>query len=64
MTNDEVIELANNAGVLFTSYGDSVERLVQFAELVAAKERAACAQRAKEIYGDDMAKSIRARGKK
>ena len=72
MTQDEIIEMARAAG-LATTYGeyrDWVEagprkyRLVDFAKLVAAKEREACAKVAEQsfgVIGSTIALAIRAR---
>jgi hypothetical protein len=74
MKKDEIIELAKQAGPLISTPFD--EWCVKFAELVAAKEREACAALAEQtvcdthiptgiqIYGGEAAKAIRARGSK
>ena len=74
MTKDEIIEMARQAGMyqdLNVSWNQSIQN---FAKLVAAKEREACAKLAQEticdthiptgvnIYGTRVAKAIRARG--
>jgi len=63
MTQDEMIELAKEV------YGDtnwteaSLSRLEDFAKMVAAKEREACAKVADGFIGaDPIAAAIRARG--
>jgi len=44
MTQDEIIEMANKAG-LFGIYADeAIDSVTRFANLVAAKEREACAK--------------------
>ena len=61
MTQDEIIEMWNS----ITKYAPSEVRITEFAKLVAAKEREACAQVAFswnfEIT-DKVAEEIRARG--
>ncbi len=78
MTQDELFELANQAG-FYISPIDSVllPKLEAFAKLVAAKEREACAKVCQdglniatclnalddmEMWGEKFAKAIRARG--
>ena len=78
MTTDEIIDLGHKAGTLFiTQFGVAsvtVEWLENFAALVAAAEREACAKLAEaticdthlptgvRIYGTRAASAIRARG--
>ena len=75
MTQDEIIEMAREAGIEAESdtlcrFDGWVEPFVAFANLVAAKEREACAKlcedygRAEEMQaiGNDYAQAIRARG--
>jgi hypothetical protein len=78
MTQDEIIEMARDTAnhgthasgeIIYTFY---LEQLVAFANLVAAKEREACAKVADELVGQDLehnfstliAHNIRARGYK
>ena len=66
MTQDEIIEMWNSV----IKYASSEVRITEFANLVAAKEREACALicedygRAEEMQaiGNDYAAAIRARG--
>ena len=61
MTQDEIIEMWN--GVI--KYAPSEVRITEFAYLVAAKEREACAQLAEQsfgVIGSTIALAIRARG--
>jgi hypothetical protein len=52
MTKDEILEMANHAGFerlgVYAQFGDDwvcfTEELIEFAKLVAAKERDACAK--------------------
>ena len=46
MKQDEIIEMARQAGMLYMDYirVDSINQLEAFAKLVAAKEREACAK--------------------
>ena len=63
MTQDEIIEMAREAG-LETQDGFS-ESVFYFAKLVAEKEREACAKVCEdsvEYAGDTLAEAIRARG--
>jgi len=64
MTQDEIIEMAREAGASMLHGGDfavfGVAKLEAFANLVAAKEREKCAEIAK--WHQDMAAEIRARG--
>ncbi len=75
MTQDEIIEMANEVG--FVAYGEDCgeyriptlafhSRLKRFAKLVAAKEREACAKVCDAYQdpfcGNAMADAIRARG--
>ena len=61
MTQDEIIEMARQAGLdpELWNYTDAFER---FAELVAAKEREACAKKAEAQNCHMVAAAIRARG--
>jgi len=66
MTQDEIIEMARQVGIIFHGLGNTPEELEAFAKLVAAKEREACAKVCEaqyEYYGHDhvFAKAIRAR---
>ena len=71
MTQDEIIEMARQAGMALENYGGTLlvrhlpsDSIEAFAKLVAAKEREACAivsDRYADIFGtvdDDMAKAI------
>jgi len=69
MTQDEIVELARQAG--FDEHHAKFDtRIETFAKLIAAKEREACAKlcddygRAEEMQaiGNDFAEAIRARG--
>ena len=68
MTEDEIIKLAQKADVYVRGYydesGSTPQELKRFAELVAAKEREACAKVCEDI-GEwerfEYAKAIRAR---
>ena len=78
MTQDEIIELATEAGLCYASNGfidwidagPSLHEMTLFAKLIAEKEREACAKvcedygRAEEMQaiGNDYAQAIRARG--
>jgi hypothetical protein len=80
MTQDEIIKTASNLGLSCTydasrdSYSGWRGKVLEFASLVAAKEREACALLAQKtvcdthiptgvkIYGTAAAKAIRARG--
>jgi hypothetical protein len=77
MTQDEIIEMANEAElcqcIWIDDEGPEIASLVVFAKLVAAKEREACAKVCEEIYtGEEAcgdwptpemcASAIRARG--
>ena len=74
MTQDEIIEMARDSGMELYGLGKNRARFVYhleaFANLVAAKEREACAKvcedygRAEEMQaiGNDYAQAIRARG--
>ena len=78
MTDEEIIEMAHQAGITYvTGHGvasATFEWLQKFADLVAAREREACAQMCEDQdTGQDLpydlaviecAKSIRARGEK
>ena len=65
MTQDDIVVMAVNAGLVkweVLAYKNELER---FAKLVAAKEREACLKIQEECqysYGNDLAKAIRARG--
>jgi hypothetical protein len=69
MTNDDIIRMAQEAGLVMYDYSDpSLER---FANLVAAAEREACAKTAMELLfvyigsypiNEQFADAIRARG--
>ena len=71
MTQDGVIEMARFAGITIDSFGFQggyIEEFVAFANLVAAKEREACARVCDEVgehpslTPQHCAESIRARG--
>jgi hypothetical protein len=70
MSHDEIIEMAEQAGMLYMDYIrlDSMKQIEDFAKLVAAKEREACADLLEYGCIDDeghhlqYAKEIRARG--
>jgi hypothetical protein len=69
MTQDEIIEMGVQAGIRrdVLVLGRNLELLIDFAKLVAAKEREACAKvcEAMNKYmddGDECAAAIRARG--
>ena len=77
MTQDEIIEMAKQAGikrrtdVFFSEYCDGIcfDDLQSFAKLVAAKEREACAEVCDDIHAEHEVKGanwcgdeIRARG--
>jgi class 3 adenylate cyclase len=53
MTQDEIIEMARQAGFVITYIGDPIgtnySMIEAFAKLVAAKEREACALRAEDF---------------
>ena len=61
MTQDEIIEMWNSV----IKYAPSEVRITEFAHLVAAKEREACAEIAETnfgVIGSTIALAIRARG--
>ena len=70
MTDDEIIELAREAGIRVASQSDTVDprnvyphELVRFAALVSAKEREECASVCEGHYDTaQAARAIRARG--
>ena len=65
MTQDEIIEMARQAGMDYLQYlsPEAFEKVVVFSKLVAAKEREACAKVADGFIGGDViAERIRARG--
>lgn len=66
MTQDEIIEMAKQAGFIIDDDNPVTFSLRTFAKLVAAKEREACAQTILNIAGfkeyEFAANSIRARG--
>ena len=76
MTQDEIIEMAQECNLIgMRPHLDGIysESLVAFANLVAAKEREACAILCDELsdkhtwegcYADECAQAIRARGEK
>ena len=75
MTQDEIIEMANHAGFerlgVYAQFGDDwvcfTEELIDFAKLVAAKEREACAKWVDHILkeaGGTWGDAIRNRGEK
>jgi hypothetical protein len=72
MTQDEIIEMAEQSGLHATLYFRK-EQLREFAKLVAAKEREACAKICDDLFSDSesisgriwtngCAEAIRARG--
>jgi len=74
MTQDEIIEMAQECKLIgMRPFIDGIytEALIEFAKLVAAKEREACAKLCDELsdkhtwegcYADECATAIRARG--
>ncbi len=67
MTQDEIIEMAREAGMDYLQYlsPEAFEKVVVFSKLVAQHEREACAQLCEaspEPDGADLAERIRARG--
>jgi hypothetical protein len=65
MTQDEMIELAKQAGWQYAHGESGFEPLWDFAKLVAAKEREACAKLCEEPWQGSpkgIAEQIRARG--
>ena len=70
MTQDEIIEMARQAGMDYLQYlgPEAFEKVVVFSKLVAQHEREACAKLAYEIlderesYDFGVASAIRARG--
>lgn len=74
MTQDEIIDMARQAGITVEAGGRSYEQLLRiinaFAKLVAQHEREACAKVCDnletasdaEFYGYEFAEAIRARG--
>ena len=69
MTQDEIIEMARQAGMLYMDYirVDSINQLKAFAKLVAAKEQEDIIQIIKETsfsnwFQADVIEAIRARG--
>ena len=64
MKQDEICDMAKQAGIENDWSFDFKLRLEAFAKLVAAKEREACAKVADEhgFYGVSIAQDIRARG--
>ena len=77
MTHDDIIRMAQKAGLTdpdlgecVTDYGDATEGVLRFAELVAAAEREACAQVAEKMLRHytqavtGVPEAIRARGEK
>jgi len=67
MTQDEIIEMARQAGMMseVLQLGRNLELLTAFAKLVAEHEREACAKVCEdsvEEAGDELAWQIRARG--
>lgn len=53
MTQDEMIDLAKQAGWQYAHGESGFEPLWDFAKLVAAKEREACAKVCEELYEED-----------
>jgi hypothetical protein len=66
MTQDEIIEMANQSELCHCIWiddeGPEIASLVDFAKLVAAKEREACAFVSEDCGAIHVAKRIRARG--
>ena len=71
MTQDEIIEMARQAGMMseVLQLGRNLELLTDFAKLVAEREREACAKMCEEYaiglernYSEIIADKIRARG--
>ena len=65
MTQDEIIEMARQAGYHLGIAKHDIELLETFAKLVAAKEREACAKVCEYNFSDGaliIAEAIRARG--
>ena len=70
MTQNEIIEMATQVGLVTDGNQSGFDDLEAFAKLVAAKEREACAKvcetrlgpTATEYYGETYAEAIRARG--
>ena len=64
MTRNDIIRLAEESGLEdgLYPYGALWESIEQFAALVAAAEREACAKLAMQIFSEDYAAAIRARG--
>jgi len=67
MTQDEIIEMAKEAGMDYLKYisPEAFEKVTAFCKLVAQHEREACAmvcEDAPEPDGTDLAERIRARG--
>lgn len=63
MTQDEIVEMARQVGIIFHGLGNTPEELVAFAKLVAAKERDAIIDLV-AMYGGpvDLEAAIRERG--
>jgi hypothetical protein len=65
MTKEEIIEMAEQAGFMFTEHGSPIgfthSMLEDFAKLVAEKEREACAKIAEKFGGDWCVDAIRSR---
>ncbi|HTH09243.1 MAG TPA: hypothetical protein VMA55_06715 [Acidovorax sp.] len=69
--SDQLIAMAKEAGLTdpdlgdwMTDYGDAQEGITKFAELVAAREREACAQYMEDCGRPGSAAAIRALGRK
>jgi hypothetical protein len=64
MTQDEIIEMAQEAGMDYLQYlsPEAFEKVVVFSKLVAQHEREACAKRLDAVGCDHCATNIRARG--
>ena len=64
MTNDEIIEMAVQAGIAKEVAEVNIDIMEAFAKLVAQHERDACAKEAERtFYSVQAAENIRARGK-
>jgi hypothetical protein len=70
MTQDEIIEMARQVGIIFHGLGNTPEEFEAFAKLVAAKEREECAKVCETLelpewpnkIRQPLAQAIRARG--
>jgi len=65
MTKEEIIEVAKKVGWGYSEFVFDKQRLLDFAKLIAEKEREECAkvcENSVEYAGDTLAEAIRARG--